>query len=280
MHGGGMRVRHATVEAFTNAFVQAARRGDTDQFKERFRGTDVLLIDDIQFLGDKVRTKEEFFHTFNALYDSGGQLVITSDRSPGEMLDFEARLVERFEAGLVADLEPPEYHVRLAILHKRASVDELGEVPEETLAEIAAHSIGSVRALEGALIRVVAYASVRGEAATPRLARELLLRLYPEAPRRSTIEDIQAAVAEAFGLEPTALVSHDRRPRVALARQIAIYLSRELTEDSLPSIGRAFGGRNPPPILHAHRRIAARLPADRDVQKAVRVLSDRLAAGG
>ena len=279
MHGHGMRVRHATVEEFTNAFVQAARRGDTDAFKERFRGTDVLLIDDIQFLGGKVQTKEEFFHTFNALYDAGGQLVITSDRAPGEMLDFESRLVERFKSGLVADLEPPDYDLRLTILRKRASVDALTEVSEETLAEVAAHAIGSVRALEGALIRVVAYASVRGQRASPELARELLARLYPEARRRAAVEDIQAAVAETFAIDRAMLVSHDRRPRVALARQIAIYLARELTGDSLPSIGRAFGGRDHSTILYAHRRIAARLPADPEVDTTVKTLTKRLAGG-
>src|SRR6185437_5077286 len=163
LYGKGLRVRYATVEDFTSDFVRSLRSNDTAAFRERFRGVDVLLIDDVQFLADKLKTKEEFFHTFNALSETGRQLVLTSDRAPSDHDEFEDRLRERFASGLVADVQAPELEVRMAILRKRARLDSLTQVNEETLNEIATRVRASVRSLEGALIRVVAYASLKGE---------------------------------------------------------------------------------------------------------------------
>jgi chromosomal replication initiator protein len=255
-YGDGMRVRYATVEDFTAEFVQAVRGKNTDAFRGRFRDVDVLLLDDVQFLADKVRTKEELFHTFNALYESGRQLVITSDRSPTDLEEFEARLKERFECGLVAELAGPSAAVRHAILRKRVRHDDLGEIPDETLAAVAAVVGASVRVLEGALIRVVAYASLVGKPPTPELAIEVLGRLYqPGRAEPCSVERIQEATAAEFGLGRDELLARDRTPKVAFARQVAMYLTRELTDHGLPAIGREFGGRNHTTVLHAWKRV-------------------------
>ena len=249
--------------------MRSLRRGDTGAFRDRFRGADVLLIDDIQFLADKLKTKEEFFHTFNALYETGRQLVLTSDRAPADHDEFEDRLRERFASGLVADLQPPELDVRLAILRKRARLDSLHQIDEETLA--------SVRSLEGALIRVVAFASLKGQDPSPELARHVLATLYPLAsPPRCSLEAIQNAAAAEFGITRDALLAQDRRPDVAFARQVAMYLARELTQESLPAIGARFGGRNHSTVLHAHRKIAADLERDQAVVDKVHSLRRRL----
>jgi chromosomal replication initiator protein len=277
LYGNGLRVRYATVEDFTSDFVTSLRHGDTASFRDRFRGADVLLLDDVQFLADKLKTKEEFFHTFNALYESGRQLVLTSDRAPADHDEFEARLRERFASGLVADLQAPELEVRLAILRKRARLDSIHEISEETLVEIARRVSSSVRSLEGALIRVVAYASLRGEDPTPELARHVLASLYPlSAAPPLSLDAIQQAAAAEFGISCEALVAQDRRPAVAFARQVAMYLARELTEESLPAIGARFGGRNHSTVLHAHRKIEADLKHDQEVVHKVHGLRRRL----
>jgi chromosomal replication initiator protein len=276
-YGDGLRVRYTTVEAFTTEFVQAIRGRQSDDFRERFRDVDVLLIDDIQFLADKVRTKEEFFHTFNALYESGRQLVITSDRSPTDLREFEARLQERFECGLVAELAHPATDVRLAILRKRARLDGLGEIPDETLATVADLVGASVRVLEGALIRVVAYSSLAGRPPTPELATEVLSRLYPaRRAQPSTVRRIQEATAEAFGLDEQALLARDRTPRVAFPRQVAMYLARELTDEALPAIGRDFGGRNHTTVLHAWKRVSELVDKPGEKRETVQALRRKL----
>jgi chromosomal replication initiator protein len=278
VYGDSLTVRYATVEEFTAAFVRAMRNKDTREFRERFRGADVLLVDDIQFLAEKMRTEEEFFHTFNALYEAGSQLVITSDRKPRDIGVLEARLQERFEHGLVAELEPPDFEARMAILRKRARIDSLQEVADETLAEVAHYVAASVRSLEGALIRVVAYASLRGERPSPDLARQVLERLYPRTGDDSTctLEQIQDAAAELFGVSRDELLARDRTPRIAFARQVAMYVARELTDETLPAIGRGFGGRNHTTVLHAHRRIAANMARDQQTLEAVDALRARL----
>jgi chromosomal replication initiator protein len=270
-YGAGLRVRYATVDTFTGDFVKAIRSGNTRAFRARFRDADVLLVDDIQFLAEKLRTEEEFFHTFNALYEAGSQLVITSDRAPRDIEALEARLRERFECGLVANLEPPGFEARMAILQKRARMDAIGDVPRETLAEVARRVSSSVRALEGALIRVVAYASLRGEDPGPELAARVIGTLYGSSPVEgpSTLTQIQSAAAGALGVAPESLIAHDRRPRVALARQVAMYLAREMTEESLPAIGRHFGGRNHSTVIHAHRRIAGDIERREETRQAV-----------
>jgi chromosomal replication initiator protein len=263
---------------FTTEYVTASRGGGMPAFHDRFRHADVLLIDDVQFLAEKTKTREEFFHTFNSLYEAGSQLVLTSDRPPGELDALESRLRERFACGLIAELEPPSLDVRMAILRTRARLDALHGVPDDTLAEIARHVSSSVRALEGALIRVVAYASLRGDTPTPDLARALLERLYPHPADASTptLADIQTATAEAMDVSRDALLAQDRRPKVALARHVAMYLARELTDESLPAIGREFGGRNHSTVMHAHRRIQASVASDADTAKVVDGVRGRL----
>jgi chromosomal replication initiator protein len=277
-YGDDLAVRYATVEEFTDAFVKAMRAKDNRAFRERFRGADVLLIDDIQFLAEKMRTEEEFFHTFNSLYESGAQLVIASDRKPRDLGVLEARLQERFEHGLVAELEPPDFEARMAILRKRARIDSLAGVADDTLAEVARYVNASVRSLEGALIRVVAYASLRGESATPGLARQVLERLYPGGGPGDTctIEAIQEAAADLFDISRAQLLARDRTPHVAYARQIAMYVARELTDETLPTIGRDFGGRNHTTVLHAHRRVAAEMASDPRTFEAVGALRARV----
>ncbi|MDX6671798.1 MAG: chromosomal replication initiator protein [Solirubrobacteraceae bacterium] len=279
-HGGGLTVRHTTIEAFTSGFVSALRHGDVARFKHAYRGTDVLLIDDIQFLEDKARTEEEFFHTFNALYDTGGQLVLTSDRLPRDMEALEERLRERFESGLVADIVAPDLHTRLTILRKRASHDRLDDIDPRALEVIAERVTDNVRALEGALVRVAAFHSLRhpGEPITPALVAHVLDRLYPEtrSGRRATVRDIQDAVGEACGVALDDLVSPNRAARISWPRQLAMYLAREMTDATLPAIGRAFGGRDHATVLYAVRRARERISTDPTAYDLAQSLTQRL----
>jgi chromosomal replication initiator protein len=273
-HDPGLTVRLTTGEGFTNAFLDALSGSHRDAFKARFRDVDVLLLDDVQFLERKARTEEEFFHTFNALYDSGRQVVLTCDRPPGDLEGLEERLRERFQAGLVADIAPPDRPTRMAILRKRAHHDSVA-LAEDALAVIADRIQTNVRALEGALIRVVAFASLTGRTLTGELAGEVLDTLYPRStspggPR--TVADIQAAACTQFGVSREELVSSSRSPRVTWPRQLAMYLSRELTGESLPSIGRSFGGRDHSTVLHACRRASTRIDNDPAASAAVEKL--------
>ena len=269
VYGAGLSVRYATVEQFTTEFVQAVRSRDTQSFKERFRSVDLLLLDDVQFLADKTRTEEELFHTFNELIGSGRQLVMTADRTPDELVELERRLGERFGAGLVVQLDPPDLHVRRAILEKRAGLDAVEATPG-LLEEIAERVQTSVRALEAALIQVVAYASLRGEPPTADLARRLLDRVGPNRDDEAcTVTTILQATARQFDLRPDNLLARDRRPEVSRARKIAMYLARELTDESLPEIGRGFGGRDHTTVLHAVRSVQR--DVSRDPQLAMTV---------
>ena len=276
-HGSGLRVRYATIEEFTSEFVEAVRARRTAGFKESFRSADVVLIDDVQFLAGRAKTREEFFHTFNALLESGRQLVLTSDRTPEEIPDVEARLIERFRAGLVVELDRPTLAVRRAILAIRARLDGV-HASEEVLDEIAVQVDTSVRALEGALIRVVAYASLKDEAPTPSLVRHVLGRLGPAGRRddRTGIDAILDAAAHEFGVERQALVARDRRPAVTRARQVAMYVARELTDQSLPEIGRQIGERNHTTVLHAVNRVGQALDTDPALRLAVDNLRQQL----
>ena len=274
--GSGLQVRYATVEEFTTEFVQAVRGKTTDSFKQRFRGADVVLLDDIQFLAGREKTREEFFHTFNALLGGGRQLVMTSDCAPEDIPGVETRLIERFRSGLVVELDAPEFEVRMAILATRARLDDI-EVGDDVLAEIARRVTTSVRALEGALIRVVAYASLKGEPPTPGLVRHVLRRLGEDTtPDACGLDEILDAAAQEFGVERKALMARDRRPAVAAARQVAMFLARELTEHSLPEIGRGIGGRNHTTVLHAVNRVGAAMRTDDSVRTAVDNLRRRL----
>ncbi|HEX9482263.1 MAG TPA: chromosomal replication initiator protein DnaA [Solirubrobacteraceae bacterium] len=283
-HDPTLTVRVTTGEAFTNEFLAALSERSTEPFKCRFRDVDVLLLDDVQFLERKTRTEEEFFHTFNALHDGGRQVVLSSDRPPRDLQALEDRLRERFEAGLVADIQPPDMPTRLAILRKRAQHDGIELADADALTVIAEHVESNVRALEGALIRVVAFSSLTGRPLTSELAREVLANLYPRAPRPGrprprTIAEIQSATCTHFDLSPEELLSSARSARVAWPRQLAMYLARELTDASLPAIGREFGGRDHTTVLHAWRRATARLASEDGSREAVEKLLTDLGAG-
>ncbi|HEX6021652.1 MAG TPA: chromosomal replication initiator protein DnaA [Solirubrobacter sp.] len=278
-HGDGMTVRYTTVEAFTDHFVGALQGGDLEAFKAAYRGVGVLLVDDVQFLQSKAKTEQEFFHTFNELHQAGAQLVLTSDRLPRDMDALEDRLRERFEAGLVCDVRPAERTTRLTILRKRVEQDDIRDVDPEALELIADRVTTNIRALEGALIRVVAFGSLTGKPVTAELAAEVLAGLYPELkPRRATVREIQERTCATFGVTMEELLSSSRAQPVAWPRQVAMYLSRELTDATLPAIGRAFN-KNHTTVMHACRRTAERIAADREAYEAVQRLTNELSGG-
>ena len=275
-HGDGLSVLYTTAEAFTDQFVGALHAHALEAFKAAYRGVGVLLVDDVQFLQSKARTEQEFFHTFNALQGAGAQLVLTSDRLPRDLDALEDRLRERFEAGLVTDVKPPDLATRRTILCKRVQQDGLLNVDPNAVDVIAATVDTNIRALEGALIRVAAYGSLTGRDVTPELAEEVLAGLYGIRPERRTVEDIQQRICEAFGLSMEDLVSTSRAAPVTWPRHVAMYLARELTDQTLPAIGRAFGGRNHTTVLHACKRTAERIATDREAFDTVRRLAEEL----
>ncbi|HEY3944727.1 MAG TPA: chromosomal replication initiator protein DnaA [Solirubrobacteraceae bacterium] len=259
----GATVRYTTAEAFTNHFVTALNAKALEPFKRAYRDADVLLIDDVQFLASKAKTEEEFFHTFNALYERGRQLVLTCDRLPRALVSVQERLRERFEAGLVADIKTPDQPTRVTILRKRAQLDQIRIEDDAVLELIAERVTDNVRALEGALIRVVAHHSLTQRPIDVALATEVMDVMYPAGGSTSlSIEAIQTAVADYYALTPEELVSPSRAARIAWPRQIAIHLARDLSTASLQAIGSAFGGRNHATVLHACKRVSERLHND------------------
>jgi chromosomal replication initiator protein len=279
-HGDGLTVRYTTAETFTDRFVGALHSGGLDAFKAAHRGVDVLLVDDVQFLQAKAKTEQEFFHTFNALHGAGAQLVLTSDRLPRDLDALEDRLRERFEAGLVTDVKPPDFATRRTILRKRVRQDDVACLDPAAIDLIAERVDTNIRALEGALIRVVAYGSLIGRPVTTELAAEVLAGLYPGTrQRRRSVQDIQERICEAFSVSMDDLLSTSRAAPITWPRQVAMYLARELTDQTLPAIGRAFGGRNHTTVMHACRRTAERIATDRDAYETVRRLTDDLGGG-
>jgi chromosomal replication initiator protein len=277
--GGGATVRYATAEAFTNHFISSLAAKSLEPFKRAYRDTDVLLIDDVQFLANKARTIEEFFHTFNALYENGRQLVLTCDRLPNQLTDVEDRLRERFQSGLVADIAAPDLVTRTAILRKRAKLDQITLAEPGVLELIAKRVSTNVRALEGALIRVVAYHSLTQRPIDSELANAVLDVMYPRTRSRSaTIADIQASVAVHHHISVEDLKSSSRAGRISWARQVAIHLSRQHTGASLNTIGQAFGGRNHATVLHACKRVAERINSDPEAARDLGELSQQLGA--
>jgi chromosomal replication initiator protein len=286
-YGGGLTVRYTTVERFTNEFLESLKARDVDAFKHRYRRNDVLLIDDVQFLESKVKTEEEFFHTFNALHETGSQLVLTSDRPPRDMAALEDRLRQRFESGLLVDIRCPDDATRVTVLRKRAHHDGIELADPAVLELIAERVTDNLRSLEAALIRVVAYASLTDRAIDRDLADEVLTQLYGRQQERAVaaggpaaVERIQDLVAEAFGLTREELLSPSRAARVAWPRQVAMYLAREHTHETLPAIGQRFGGRDHSTVLHACKRAAARIGTDPDAYDAVATITARLAEAG
>jgi chromosomal replication initiator protein len=276
-HGDGLTVLYTTVEAFTDQFVGALHTGALEAFKAAYRGVDVLLVDDVQFLQSKARTEQEFFHTFNALHGAGAQLVLTSDRLPRDLDALEDRLRERFEAGLVTDVRPPDAGTRRTILRKRVQQDALAGVDPAAVDLSAEHVDSNIRALEGALIRVVAYASMKGEEATPGLVRHVLRRLGEDQSRDAcSLSEIVDAATQEFGVPRDAVLGRDRRREVSRARQVAMYLARELTEHNLTEIGRGIGGRDHTTVLHAINQVGSAVHADPVVRHSVEKLKRRL----
>lgn len=273
----GLSVRYVSVETFTNEFINSLRDGAMRSFKDRYRATDILLIDDIQMLEGREQTQEEFFHTFNALHESGKQIVISSDRPPSAIKTLEDRLRSRFEMGLITDVQPPDLELRIAILRKRVKTDGYQIRDPEVLSFIAARVSTNVRQLEGALIRVVAHSSISGRPVTVDLAQEVLTDLFPAADGELRMDLIQEAVARHYAISIDELVGEKRTKRIVVPRQVAMYLCRELTDASLPAIGRAFGGRDHTTVLYAVQKISGLLTDGGDVYESVQSLTQSLA---
>lgn len=248
------QLTYMSSERFMNELINAIRYDKTTQFREKYRNIDVLLMDDIQFLAGKERTQEEFFHTFNALYDSQKQIVITSDCPPKEIPTLQERLHSRFEWGLIADIQPPDVETKVAILRKKAALEHLA-LPDDVAFFIASNVKSNVRELEGSLVRLAAYASLTGEQVTLSLAQRVLRSIAENSVRIISIERIQKVVADFYSLRVADLKARDNSRRVAEPRQVAMLLSRELTDSSLPQIGKEFGGKHHTTVLHSIRKI-------------------------
>jgi chromosomal replication initiator protein len=272
----GARVAYVSSEKFTNEYIDAIQNNVLVKFRKKYRQTDVLLIDDIQFLAGKERIQEEFFHTFNALHESHKQIVLTCDRPASEIQNLEHRLVSRFEWGLVTDLQPPDIEMRLAILNKKAQIMGVS-LPEEIMNFLANRIRTNIRRLEGALIRVASYASLTGKKLSIEVVEGLLREVLHEEGRFSiSIEVIQKKVAEHFDIRLADMTSKRRPENIAFPRQIAMFLSRQMTESSLSSIGEAFGGRDHGTVLHACRLVKDRMEVDSSVRQVVSYLEKQL----
>jgi chromosomal replication initiator protein len=261
-----IRVQYLSTEKFTNELIGAIRYDKTQDFRQRYRTIDLLLIDDVQFLSGKERTQEEFFHTFNDLHESRRQIVLSSDRAPKEIPDIEERLRSRFAWGLIADTQPPDFETRVAILKKKAELDRL-PLPEEVAYFIATKIKSNIRELEGSLVRIRAFCTLSGRELSLDLAQEVLANILGPDERRVSVEDIQRRVAEVFTVKPQDLRAKIRTKAVAFPRQVAMYLARQLTSDSYADIGRGFGGKDHTTVLHAVKKIEALLHDDPKFQR-------------
>jgi chromosomal replication initiator protein len=276
-HLSALTVRYVTSETFMNDFINSLRDKRIEGFKTRYRSYDLLMIDDIQFLEGKERIQEEFFHTFNSLYEAGRQIVISSDRPPREISTLEERLRSRFEWGLITDIQPPDLETRIAILRKRVKTDGIHVPDPQVLTFIASRVSTNIRELEGALTRVVAFSSLTGRLMTVDLAQDVLRDVFPQGEAAEvSIERIQETVIERFGLSLDELCGEKRSQNIVYPRQVAMYLSRELTDSSLPKIGRQFGGRDHTTVIHATSKIARLIREDRSVYNLVQELTARV----
>ncbi|MFI7606868.1 chromosomal replication initiator protein DnaA [Micromonospora sp. NPDC049366] len=274
--GNARSVRYVSTEEFTNDFINSLRDDKTSAFQRRYRDVDILLIDDIQFLENRERTQEEFFHTFNTLHNSNKQIVITSDRSPKQLATLEDRLRTRFEWGLLADIQPPDLETRIAILQKKAAQERLF-APPDVLEFIASRVSNSIRELEGALIRVTAFASLTRSTVELSLAEEVLRDFIPDgAGPEITADQIMVSTADYFGVSLEDLRGHSRSRVLVNARQVAMYLCRELTDLSLPRIGQAFGGRDHTTVMHADRKIRQQMAERRSLYNQIAELTNRI----
>ena len=270
------KVVYVSSEKFTNELINAIRDDRNEEFRNKYRNVDILLIDDVQFIAGKERTQEEFFHTFNELHDANKQIILSSDRPPKEIPTLEDRLRSRFEWGLIADIQPPDFETRMAILKKKADVEKLN-VANEVMVYIATKIKSNIRELEGALIRIVAYSSLTNRPITVELASEALKDIISNKQNKNiTIDVIQDVVAGYFNLRIEDLKSQRRTRNVAYPRQIAMYLSRKLTDMSLPKIGEEFGGRDHTTVIHAYEKISDALNTDESVQHTVNDITKKL----
>jgi chromosomal replication initiator protein len=276
-HTGDLSARYVTSETFMNDFINSLRDKRIEGFKQRYRHYDVLLIDDIQFFEHKERIQEEFFHTFNSLYEARRQIVISSDRPPRAIATLESRLRSRFEWGLITDIQPPDLETRIAILRKKVKTDAIHVPDSQVLTFIASRISTNIRELEGALTRVVAFSSLTGRPMTVELAQEVLKDVFPqgEMPEIS-IEQIQETVVERFRMTIQELTGDRRSQQIVYPRQVAMYLCRELTDSSLPKIGKKFGGRDHTTVIHATSKIAKLIQEDRNAYNLVQELTARI----
>ncbi|WP_294376962.1 chromosomal replication initiator protein DnaA [uncultured Clostridium sp.] len=270
------RVVYVSSEKFTNELINAIKDDKNEEFRNKYRNVDVLLIDDIQFIAGKERTQEEFFHTFNALHDANKQIILSSDRPPKEIPTLEDRLRSRFEWGLIADIQVPDFETRMAILKKKADVENLN-VANEVMGYIATKIKSNIRELEGALIRIIAYSSLTNREVTVDLASEALKDIISKKQgKHITIDLIQDVVSSYFNLRVEDLKSQRRTRNVAHPRQIAMYLSRKLTDMSLPKIGEEFGGRDHTTVIHAYEKISENLKTDDSLQHTINDITKKL----
>ena len=275
-HRPNAKVVYLSSEKFTNEFINSIRDNKTEQFRNKYRNVDVLLIDDIQFLAGKESTQEEFFHTFNSLHENDKQIVISSDRTPKEIPTLEDRLRSRFEWGLMTDVTPPDLETRIAILRKKCEEENV-EIPNEAMIYIANHIHTNIRELEGALTRVAAYSKISNQPMTPEVVSEALKDLVVTTKsKRMTIHDIQVAVSEYYGIHIDELGSKKRTKSIAFPRHVAMYLSRELTDNSLPKIGEVFGGRDHTTVIHAHEKISKLVSEDELFRDELKEIENKL----
>jgi chromosomal replication initiator protein len=276
-HPGNLSVRYVTSETFMNDFINSLRDKRIEGFKQRYRTYDLLLVDDVQFFEHKERIQEEFFHTFNSLYESGSQIVMSSDRPPRDIATLEERLRSRFEWGLITDIQPPDLETRIAILRKRVKTDNINVPDPQVLTFIASRVTTNIRELEGALTRVVAFCSLTGRPMNEELAQDVLKDVFPQGDLpQVTIERIQEIISDRFGLSLDELCGDRRSQNIVYPRQVAMYLSRELTDSSLPKIGKQFGGRDHTTVIHATSKIARMIREDRSVYNLVQELTARI----
>jgi chromosomal replication initiator protein len=276
-HSSELTVRYVTSETFMNDFINSLRDKRIEGFKQRYRAYDVLLIDDVQFFEHKERIQEEFFHTFNSLHEAGRQIVMSSDRAPRDIQTLEDRLRSRFEWGLTTDIQPPDLETRIAILRRKVKYDGIDVGDEEVLTHIASRVTTNIRELEGALTRVLAFASLTGRGIDVELAQDVLRDVFPQGePAVVSIERIQELVCDRFSVSMGELTGDRRSQNIVYPRQVAMYLSRELTDSSLPKIGKHFGGRDHTTVIHATSKIARLIREDRSVYNLVQELTARV----
>lgn len=269
------RVVYVTSEKFTNELINSIKDDKNTEFRSKYRNVDILLVDDIQFIAGKERTQEEFFHTFNTLYEANKQIIISSDRPPKEIPTLEDRLCSRFEWGLISDIQPPDFETRIAILKKKADVEHLN-VPNEVMVYIANKIQSNIRELEGALIRIVAFSSLTNKEISVDLATEALKDIISNKSKQITISSIQDIVSSYFNLRIDDFKSKRRTKNVAYPRQIAMYLSRKLTDISLPKIGEEFGGRDHSTVIHAYEKITSELEKDTGLKETLDELTKKI----